>query len=131
MINSKFLMTLSAVILGLLGICLIFLPNEITHFIGISPAKFITLILQIIGAMYFAFAVLNWTAKDSLIGGIYNRPIAVGNFTHFLIGGLTLLKTAFSGQLQSIIWLICIFYLLLAISFGSLLFRHPIAKTEQ
>ncbi len=130
MINSKFLITLSAVILGLIGICLIFLPNDIAHFIRIDSAKFIPLILQLLGAVYFAFAVLNWIAKDSLIGGIYNRPIAVGNFTHFFTGGLVLFKEASSVHLPSIIWLICILYLLLALSFGSLLFKHPITKTK-
>jgi len=31
--------------------------------------------MQIIGSFYFAFAILNWMSKGSIIGGIYNRPI--------------------------------------------------------
>ena len=31
-------------------------------------------------------------AKESLIGGIYNRPIAIGNFMHFAVGAMALIK---------------------------------------
>ena len=44
--------------------------------------------MQIIGSLYFALAILNWMSKGSFIGGIYNRPIAIANLTHFVIAGL-------------------------------------------
>jgi len=46
----------------------------------------------LLGALYVDFAMLNWMVKGSLIGNIYNRPVAVANFTHFLVGGLALAK---------------------------------------
>lgn len=131
MVNSKILMFLSAAVLGLIGICLIFLPNEIANIFGIGSSKFVQLIIQLLGAAYFAFAILNWMTKDKLIGGIYNRPILVGNFTNFFIGGITLIKIAPSIHQLIIIWSISIFYLFLALSFGLLFFRHPITNTGQ
>ena len=73
--NTKSLMTLSAMILALIGISLIFLPKEILGYFELSISDTLELIMQIIGSFYFAFAILNWMSKGSIIGGIYNRPI--------------------------------------------------------
>lgn len=90
--NTKLIMTLSAVLLAILGISLTFLPTEISDYFGINSMKTFQLIMQILGALYFAFAMLNWMTKGSYIGGIYNRPIVIANFTHFFIGGPVLFK---------------------------------------
>ena len=73
--NTKSLMTLSAIILALIGISLIFLPKEILEYLELSVSETLQLLMQIIGSFYFAFAILNWMSKGSIIGGIYNRPI--------------------------------------------------------
>ena len=79
--NTKSLMTLSAIILALIGISLIFLPKEILDYLELSVSETLQLLMQIIGSLYFAFAILNWMSKGSLIGGIYGRPIAMANLT--------------------------------------------------
>ena len=58
--------------------------------------------------------MLNWMAKGTLIGGIYNKPIAIGNFTHFTIGGLALIKiiTEINAHTEIIIFL-TVFYVIL------------------
>ena len=76
--NTKSLMTLSAIILALIGISLIFLPKEILDYLELSVSGTLQLLMQIIGFFYFSFAILNWRSKGSFIGGIYNRPIAYG-----------------------------------------------------
>ena len=73
--NTKSLMTLSAMILALIGISIIFLPKEILEYLELSVSDTLELLMQIIGSFYFAFAILNWMSKGSIIGGIYNRPI--------------------------------------------------------
>ena len=88
--NTKALMTSSAIILALIGISLIFLPKEILDYLELSVSDTLELLMQIIGSLYFAFAMLNWMSKGSLIGGIYGRPIAIANLTHFVIAGLCL-----------------------------------------
>jgi hypothetical protein len=56
--------------------------------------------------------MLNWMAKGTIIGGIYNRPIAIANLTHFLIGGLALAKLAFNNHKISIIlWVMAGIYI--------------------
>ncbi len=90
--HTKLLMTLSAVFLGVLGITISFLPQEILSIFAIQPHPISKLIVQILGALYMGFAILNWMAKGNAIGGIYNRPIAIGNFMHFGVGAITLVK---------------------------------------
>ena len=129
--NTKIIMTASAIILGIAGIVLTFIPDEIIDYLSLEMNKILLSLMQILGALYFAFGMLNWMTKTSLIGGIYNRPIAVANFTHFLIAGLALTKGLISNpSLPYIIWIIGIIYLVFAISFGVILFRHPISETK-
>ena len=96
--NTKLIMTSSALLLGAAGILLSFLPQEVIRLVsGPMPSQLDTVILQILGALYFASSMTNWTAKANLIGGIYARPIAIGNLTHFTVASLALLKAYFSG----------------------------------
>ena len=90
--NTKTLMLLSSFFLGVIGSILTFFPDEIISSIGILPNPISTLSFQLLGALYLGFAILNWMAKGSLIGGIYNKPIVVGNLMHFGVGAFALVK---------------------------------------
>ena len=129
--NTKSLMTLSAMILALIGISLIFLPNEILDYLELSVSETLQLLMQIIGSLYFALAILNWMSKGSLIGGIYGRPIAMVNLTHFVIAGLALIKGILANpSLSYVIWSIAIIYSIFAIFFGIVAFRHPVSENN-
>ena len=129
--NTKVLMTTSAVSLLTAGIILTFLPDEILKYAYLENTRPLQLLLQIIGALYFGFGMLNWMSKSGLIGGIYNRPIAVANFTHFFIAGLALIKGIMANPvLPKTIWIVSCVYLIFAISFGIVLFRHPLTEKK-
>ena len=129
--NTKALMTSSAIILVLIGISLIFLLKEILDYLELSVSDTLELLMQIIGSFYFAFAMLNWMSKGSIIGGIYNRPIAIANWTHFVIAGLALIKGILSNpSLSYIIWSIAIIYSTFAILFGVVAFNHPVSENK-
>ena len=121
-------MIISASVLGAAGIMLTFLPQEVSGYLGIAGAG--SIILQILGSLYFGFAILNWTAKANLIGGIYSKPVAIGNFTHFLIGGLALAKLAFRNIGISYLLIAAIIYLIFAILFGFVLYNNPVLKNK-
>lgn len=126
-INTKIIFTISALFLGVLGICLSFLPQEIAEFLKLPTESY--LFLQLTGALYFGFAMVNWMVKGSTIGGIYNRPIAIGNFSHFIIGALALIKFA-SGHLDDILVLILTaIYAVFAIIFSLIVFTHPLKES--
>ena len=129
--NTKILMTLSAIILALIGISLIFLPKEILDYLELSVSETLQLLMQIIGSFYFAFAILNWMSKGSIIGGIYNRPIAMANLAHFVIAGLALIKGILANpSLSYVIWSIAIIYSIFAILFGIVAFKHPVSENN-
>ncbi len=122
--NTKSLMIASSFAMGIMGIVLSFLPNEMLTFLSISSLSgFAPIVLQILGALYFAFAMINWTAKNNLIGGIYARPIAIGNLTHFTIGALALIKGFFVTN-DFLILSFAITYSIFAVLFGIVFFNH-------
>ena len=121
-------MTASALFMGLLGICATFLPQEILRGAGIESAALSLLLLQILGALWLGFAMVNWMAKDILIGGIYSRPVAVGNFMHFVVVALALLKGISKNSDITFLWAAAAVYSVFAVSFGIVLFMRPTMK---
>ena len=128
MINTKLTMGASAICLGISGVALTFLPKEISLALSGSASETNTITLQIMGALYFSFAMINWTAKSNLIGGIYGRPIAIGNFTHFIIGCLALIKALLKSPDLVWLWVASPIYLLWTILFTLIIFTHPIPE---
>lgn len=128
--NTRILMTCSAAVMGVVGIVLSFMPDEVGRYIAGSEPSFInTLVLQLLGALYFAFAMINWTARGNLIGGIYARPISIGNLTHFMIGALALIKVVFvKSELLTLIP--AIVYAIFAICFAIVFFTHPLPEKD-
>src|ERR1700675_2225672 len=100
--NTKVLMSLSAIVMGITGIILTFFPQEIVVFFKMAETN--TILLQVLGGLYFGFAMLNWAAKANLTGGIYSRPVTIGNFSQFVIGGLALLKFGTRNTTSPYIW---------------------------
>lgn len=123
--NTKLLMTLSGFFMAASGITLSFFPHEILQFADQPSSPVMDLMLQVMGALYLGFAMLNWMAKGNLIGGIYSRPLAIGNFTHFLVAGLALLKAASAIGSSPYVWALAIIYAGFALSFGFVTFTHP------
>ena len=121
----------SGLFLGVLGITFTFIPDEIVSGLGETPSPMSILPLQLLGALYIGFALLNWMAKESLIGGIYNRPIAIGNFTHFAVGAMALIKIITKIQTHSeVVISLASVYVIFAILFGYV-FRTSPFRTEK
>ncbi len=122
--NTKLLMTAASIVLGATGIVLSFLPQEISTLLHAHTTTTLTVILQMLGALYFGFAMLNWLAKDSLLGGIYGRPIVAGNVAHFVIGALALLKVLSQNQ-EIAILIAAIVYTVFAVMFSLVMYKNP------
>jgi len=124
--NTKILMTSSALFLAIIGIFLSFLPNEIVDYLDIEPNIITILFLKILSALYLGFGILNWMAKGTLIGGIYNRPIAIGNFMHFGVGAISSIKIVFGTQENvEVIIPLTIIYFIFAICFAYVFMVNP------
>lgn len=123
---TRWLMGATALVLGLLGLAASFLPHEILRGIGAAPTALLAVGVQVLGALYLGFAVLDWMARDNLIGGVYSRPVALGNLLHFTTAGLALLKALMAGADPVVLWPLTVVYAVLAAAFGVVLFRHPV-----
>lgn len=124
--NTKFLMIISAVILGTMGFGLTFMPEEISVAIGAEPNQIVILVLQILGATYLGFAMLNWMTKNNLIGGIYSKPLVIGNLLHFLMSSFALIKI--TGSIENhfeIILTLTIIYSAFTLGFGFVFVTNP------
>ena len=126
--NTKFLMTATALYLGIIGLGLTFLPQEIAEFFKARTNQTFILTLQILGALYLGFGMMNWMAKNNLIGAIYNRPLVFGNLLHFLVSAFALIKIVgkYSENQFKVILTITILYSFFAVCFGYLLRTSPV-----
>lgn len=127
---TKIVMIVSAIFLVELGLAGQFFPSEILLNFGIKVSVITKLVLQLSGALYLGFAFLNWMAKDNIIGGVYSRPVAIGNLSHFTIGAITLIKLWITGQAETVIIVLAILYLIFAMVFAKIVFTHPIKEEK-
>lgn len=124
--NTKIVMVSSAFFLGLIGITLSFFTKEIDVYLNSDSNNASLLFLHLLSALYLGFALMNWMAKDSRIGGIYNRPIAIGNLMNFGVGALALIKIVSKIEFHNeVIIGLAIIYSIFAICFAYIFRTHP------
>ncbi len=121
-VNTRLLMASSALFLGLLGIAASFVPQEILTYYDAPSDGLAVVLVQITGALYLGFAALNWMARGNIIGGIYSRPVALGNFFHFLLVAILLLKQVIGGRTGIEFVVGAVAYVVFAVSFGYILY---------
>ena len=124
--NSKLAMTSASIVLGASGLLLIFLPQEMASTLEWSDDS--AVLLQLIGATYFGFAMLNWMARGTLVGGIYGRPIVIGNLTHFVIGASIMIKQSISNPSIVVLVVAAVVHIAFALIFGYMMTHHPIKE---
>ena len=96
MVPTRFIMVASSVCLAVSGLALLFAPTESLGLVGISETNPFT--GQLLGAAFLGNAVANWTARGSMIGGIYARPLSLANYVHFVVGGISLMVGLAQGK---------------------------------
>ena len=128
---AKSIMIGSSLVLGALGLVASFAPQELLGLLNVAAPPPMPLLIQLLGAGYCGIALNNWFAKDSQIGGIYGRPLAMGNGLHFLMGALALAKEVFGGGAHLLLGAVLLAYTILALAFGWLLFgTNGLPKTQ-
>jgi hypothetical protein len=84
MINTKILLSTSAVVLGLFGFLSSFFSQELLLHTKVTSDGAADMFIQLLAALFIGFAIMNWMNRGVIMGGIYARPLAMGNFSHFL-----------------------------------------------
>ena len=123
--NTALLMRASSIIMGVVGVAAIFAPEEVIAQIGGPAGVFNKLLIEIAGALYFGFALMNWMAQGNLIGGVYSRPVAMGNFAHFFVAGMALIKIVFAGEHSIPALAGAAVYTVFAVLFAVVVFGNP------
>ncbi len=128
--SGYLIMLLSSLLLGLVGISLVFAPQEIATVLQFSIHP--PFLSQLLGGLYFSLGVLNWMTKNSIVGGIYNRPIVITNLTQFLIGGLVIIKEVVLVKNDNILflWIFGVFYWVFIFWFAHVLFNDPFKNSR-
>jgi ABC-type molybdate transport system permease subunit len=119
---GRLILTLSAATLFILGITALFAPQEVARSLDPSASSSLPVVIQLIGASLLGFALLNWMSRRNRIGGIYARPIGVGNLMFFTTAALTLGKAA--SNLPIVLLATGALFAVLAASFAWLVFAH-------
>ena len=122
-------MSASALALALLGLPCIFAPDVVLQRLSGSSSAGAELLVQITGALYLGFAGLNWMGKANLMGGIYGRPVAIGNLLHFLVAAIAIFKAAQATGVR-FLWPIALGYASFALGFALIVFRNPLRTSE-
>ena len=128
--HTRVLMALSAIFLAIAGLITSYFPEKVLETHGVVPNNTMLLLIQMMGALYLGFAILNWTARGILIGGIYARPVALGNLLHFAMVGVMLAKAAIVHEVVQLATSAFVFSAF-AIWFGVVLFRPPVPKSAR
>jgi uncharacterized protein with PQ loop repeat len=118
-------MILSAAFMAIIGLAFSFMPQEVLSMHGSEPDTATVMLIQMAGAAYLGFAILNWSARGILIGGIYAKPVALGNSLHFMMVAIMLVKAAFVFGAVPLMISAAVFSTF-AIWFSYVLFRPPV-----
>ncbi|HKO02324.1 MAG TPA: hypothetical protein VJ032_11545 [Thermoanaerobaculia bacterium] len=120
---TKIVLAASAAFMAVCAFGTLFTPQELLAFLGVPRSGAALLIVQLLAATFSGFAIANWMAKDSRMGGIYNRPLALANLLHFMIGAITFVKAFVAGTMPAAFATVAIFYIAFAIAFAAVVFR--------
>ena len=63
--------------------------------------------------------------EGATLGGIYGRPVVIGNLVHFIMGALLLMRMPGAPTTDPVKWLLFGTYAILAGLFGVVMFTHP------
>ena len=83
----------------LLGTIFTFLPQETALFIGDDITDGANLIIyQLSGAALLGIGLLNYMGRGMILGGIYGKPLLLGNLVYHLTAGITCIRFAMTAE---------------------------------
>lgn len=109
----------------------LFAGGELLAAFGAAGTPLERVLVQLLGAGLFGFAMLNWMSRYAPIGGIYGRPLVAANLAHTVTAALALLHVIRGGSATGAVVAAFAFYAVFAIGFGVRLFGGPPANSRQ
>ena len=121
---GRLILTFSAIVLFMAGGATLFAPDELARALDPSASRGLAAIIQLVGSGLLGFALMNWMSRRNRIGGIYARPLGMGNLLLFATAALTLGKAAAAAKLPAASFGVCGVLTALAASFAWLVFAY-------
>jgi len=118
------LLAFYAATLVLVGIALLFAPEEVSAAMGQEGGATHALSVQLLGAAFIGFAASNWIVRHSPVGGIYGRAVVLGNQAFSLVGALALIG-GFPAKPGPALWILLFVFAGGAALHGVLLLHGP------
>jgi hypothetical protein len=100
------------------ALALLFAPDEILAAMSVTAGRLDALLVQLVAAALFGFAMLDWMQRFTRTGGIYGRPLVIANFAHSATAALSLVHGWRAGGLPTLLLGALVAYGVLAIAFG-------------
>ncbi len=126
--NSKVVLVTSAVVLLAAGLVLNFAPDETAVWLGAPPSPVVSTILQVLAASLLGMGFLNYFSRANIMGGIYGRPLALGNLLLFAISAIVLGRGAHGS---TVLLVAAAVSAILALAFAwRIFFADPVAEQE-
>ena len=121
---TRGLLLASSVFLVGVGLTALFFPGTVgSAFPMISDSSGSA--FQLLAGGAIGFGLLNWVGRGAIYGGIYGRPIVVGNLGHGAIIGLVMLRWQLEPGSTGVGWVVAGAFLAYGSVFGAMLFRPP------
>ena len=121
--QTKILMIVSAIFMAAIGLAASFMPSELLDLADAWSEVVEVSLVQVLGALYLGFALLNWTARSHIASGIYSRPIVLGNFMHTGLVSVILGKLWLANYHTLPVIIGLVIYAIFAICFAIVLLR--------
>lgn len=109
----------SALVLLACGAAMLFAPDVVLPRLAPGYPPSALWLGQLLGAAWLGFAALDWLSQGAVLGGIYGRPVVMGNAALHFMSAMVLLKAG--------LFLVALPAAALAAVYCLLLFRGPLA----
>ena len=123
--NSTVVSSLSALVLAVAGITLLFAPDAVLPRIVPGLSAGAAPLGQLIAAGWLAVAWLDWSQRALTIGGIYGRPTVLANFALYFISAFSLARPAMQSGASLWLQLLALVFALFALVYAALMMRGP------
>jgi len=123
---ARKLMITSGLVHVIVGVLLIFIPEELLLWTDGHAGDVATLAVSITGAAILGIGMLNYLGRSAIYGGIYGKPIVLGNLIFHFIAALELIRYLFEVHQFGYLVIFAILYAFLAAGFIRMNFTSPV-----
>jgi hypothetical protein len=111
--------------MGAAGAVCNFMPDDIAAAMGLTGLPAGTFLVQLLAGLLLALAVTNWMCRSLRVGGIYGRPLALGNALNFVVAAFAFGRIGDGVLPATIGWALFAVTLVHAIGFVWVVFAAP------